>query len=82
MAVYLQPIDRHRIEIFSAVPLGSYVIYDLWSAGSSVQGHTLQWATVFFHIIYYQSQFSEKNLLCNKLFVLFSLTYFFEIFLL
>jgi hypothetical protein len=60
MDFYCQLINRHNIQIFNVIPLDSYVISGPWSAGSSTPGHTLQWATIFFHIISYLSKFPEE----------------------
>jgi len=79
MAVHWQLKVNHHIQRFIAVPLDSYVSFDLLSAGSSVPGHTLQWSTIFFDIISYRHDFPKKY--CwSKMCILFSLQIFSEIF--
>jgi hypothetical protein len=63
----LSAYDVHHIQILNVVPLDSYLIFYLWSAVSSAPGRTLQWGTIYFHIISWPSRFSEEIFFCHKM---------------
>jgi len=73
MAVHSQLNDRHHIQIFNVVHLGSYAIFDLWSTGFSFQGHTLQWAIIFSTLSINSNYFLKKLFLLQN--VCFDLLY-------